>query len=421
MTTMKTNFTLRKKHFIIRMMIFLIFPISTIAQPDYIFSGGSLISGTDLQIGATYRFPEVKPGIDGIITIIDMTGGISLSQIDGPSGFDEAFQPYINCAGNQKGYVEFQLDFVIGGTFTPALMAEVPLTAIDIDGWKFGDGDLYEFDQFEKSPLFTEEYDLIGPSLQVSDLGTWTEAQNITAITYDGIDTIQRDVMYSAIHQSVSSVRFRVGADNRSASPMPRLRSIYFKKFSYEPILLPINGLLSFNGTIQNNMGQLYWELKADCGYQKITLEKSNSGKGFLPVADFTVSSTGSKQKMTFMDPVKIQGNVFYRLKTTDQQGKPAYSQVVVLKNNSKAISGIKIYPNVVESGASIQLNAGHKEQVSMLITDFSGRVMKQQQFQVLSGTNSLTISGMEQWASGQYVVVLQVGGEKYAQQILKR
>lgn len=421
MTTMKTIFTLRKKLFTIRLTIFLIFPLSVFAQPDYVFSGGTLISGVDLQIGASYRFPEVKPGIDGIITITDMTGGMTLAQIDGPSGFDEAFQPYINCAGNQKGYVEFQLDFVLGGTFTPALMDEVPLTAIDIDGWKFGDGDLYEFDQFEKSPLFTEEYDLIGPSLQISDLGSWTEAQNITAITYDGIDTIQRDVMYSAIHQSVYSVRFRVGGDNRSATSMQRLRSVYFKKFSYEAIILPINGLLSFNGIIQNNTAQLYWELKADHGYQKITLEKSNSGKGFLPVTEYSLSPAGAKQKMSFTDPVKIQGNVFYRLKTTDQQGKPAYSQVVVLKNNTKAISGIKIYPNVVESGASIQLTAGQKEQVSMMITDFSGRMMKQQQFQVLSGTNSLTISGMEQWASGQYVVVLQVGGEKYAQQILKR
>jgi hypothetical protein len=84
----------------------------------------------------------VKPGIDGIITITDMTGGMTLSELDGPSGFDEAFQPYINCAGNQKGYVEFQLDFVISGTFTPAMMTEVPLTAIDIDGWRFGDADL---------------------------------------------------------------------------------------------------------------------------------------------------------------------------------------------------------------------------------------------------------------------------------------
>jgi hypothetical protein len=418
---MKTNLTLKKHLIKAAFFISLLMPVMAIAQPDYIFTNPVHLSGTDLQIGASYRFPDVKPGIDGIITITDMTGGMTLSQLDGPSGFDEAFQPYINCAGNQKGYVEFQLDFVISGTFTPAMMTEVPLTAIDIDGWRFGDGDLYEFDQFEKSPSFTEQYDLIGGSLNIADLGTWTEAQNRTAITYDGIDTVQRDVMYSAIHDNVFSVKFRVGGDNRSASSMQRLRSVYFKKFTYTTLLLPINGLLSFNGLVQNNAVQLNWELAADVLYQKITVEKSNSGKGFIPVAELAVSNSRMNQKMSYRDPVNIQGNTFYRLKTTDQQGKVLYSQVIVMKFNAQAVSGFRVYPNIISSGTSINLNAAHKDQASLMITDFNGRVLKQQQFQVQSGANSVAISGMDAWAAGQYVVVVQVGGEKFAQQIMKR
>ncbi len=418
---MKTKATLKKHLIKAALIISLLLPLITIAQPDYIFINPVHLSGTDLQIGASYRFPDVKPGIDGIITITDMTGGISLSELDGASGFDEAFQPYINCAGNQKGYVEFQLDFVIGGTFTPAMMTEVPLTAIDIDGYRFGDGDLYEFDQFEKSTSFTEQYDLIGGSLNISDLGSWTEAQNRSAITYPGIDTIQRDVMYSAIHDNVFSVKFRVGGDNRSATSMLRLRSVYFKKFTYTTLLLPINGLISFNCLVQQNTVQLNWELNANSLYQKITVEKSNSGKGFVSVAELTVSNSGFNQKMTYRDPVNIQGNTFYRLKTTDQQGKVCYSQVIVMKFNAQAVSGFRVYPNIISSGASINLTASHKEQASLMIVDFNGRVLKQQQFQVQTGANSLSISGMEAWATGQYVVVLQVGGEKYAQQIMKR
>ena len=145
----KTN----PKKLILISIIFLLTQ-TTQAQPDYVFTGGILESGTDLQIGAVYRFKEVKPGIDGLITITDMTGGMTLAQIDGPSGFDEAFQPYINCAPLSKGYVEFQLDFVLAGTNTPAIMDEVPLTAIDIDGWVFPDEKLFEFDEFEMTPSF---------------------------------------------------------------------------------------------------------------------------------------------------------------------------------------------------------------------------------------------------------------------------
>ena len=159
---MKQNFT-HVRHLITGLIMLIVSQVK--AQPDYVFTGGVLESGTDLQIGAVYRFKDVKPGIDGIITITDMTGGMTLANIDGPSGFDEAFQPYINCAPYSKGYVEFQLDFVETGTNIPATMIEVPLTAIDIDGWAFPDDKLYEFDEFEMSPAYYEQYDLLGNDL----------------------------------------------------------------------------------------------------------------------------------------------------------------------------------------------------------------------------------------------------------------
>src|SRR5215510_12981893 len=116
-------------------MVALVFMTSKlVAQPDYVFKNPVLISGTDLQVGAVYRFSNVKPGYDGIITITDMVK-VYLTQLDGPSGFDEAFQPYIYCPAKSTGYVEFNLTFVVSGTNTPAVMAEVPLTAIDIDGY----------------------------------------------------------------------------------------------------------------------------------------------------------------------------------------------------------------------------------------------------------------------------------------------
>ena len=195
---MKQNFTHIK--YLVTGLIILI-TSQVVAQPDYVFTGGVLESGTDLQIGASYRFKDVKPGIDGIITILDMTGGMTLNQLDGPSGFDEAFQPYINCVGGQSGYVEFQLDFVLGGTNTPAVMAEVPLTAIDIDGYKFPDDYLYELDQFEMSPSYYEQYDLLGNDLTINHNSGWAEVQNTNGITYNGIDTIQRNVMFSAIQE----------------------------------------------------------------------------------------------------------------------------------------------------------------------------------------------------------------------------
>lgn len=40
-------------------------------------------------------------------------------------------------------------------------------------------------------------------------------------------------------------------------------------------MLLPINGLLSFNGLVHNKALQLNWQLDADALYQKLPLRKA--------------------------------------------------------------------------------------------------------------------------------------------------
>ena len=208
----------------------LILSLAGYAQPEYVFRNGTLISGTDRQEGAKYRFPNVKPGTDGIITITEIEN-ITLADIDGPSGFDEAFQPVIDVPRRTKGFVEFKLDFVFHNTNLPKLMIEVPLTAIDIDGAVNGGDRVYEYDEFKTSLVYILLYDFIGSSLNIKINSGWVSAENKTARDYPGVDTVQHDVMFTMVHAAVTSVTFRVGADNKTGSSANRLRSVYFKKF----------------------------------------------------------------------------------------------------------------------------------------------------------------------------------------------
>ena len=43
-------------------LFLILLPIISFAQPDYDFRNGILISGTNLQVGALYRFNNVKSG-----------------------------------------------------------------------------------------------------------------------------------------------------------------------------------------------------------------------------------------------------------------------------------------------------------------------------------------------------------------------
>ncbi|MBL7757779.1 MAG: hypothetical protein JNL59_10300, partial [Chitinophagaceae bacterium] len=75
--------------------IFLLVAMTAFAQaPIYRFQSPSLISGSDRNVGAKYRFSNVTTGVDALVTILSMSSGISLQNIDRTTdGYAEAFQP----------------------------------------------------------------------------------------------------------------------------------------------------------------------------------------------------------------------------------------------------------------------------------------------------------------------------------------
>ena len=412
----KTN----PKKLILISIIFLLTQ-TTQAQPDYVFTGGILESGTDLQIGAVYRFKEVRPGIDGLITITDMTGGMTLAQLDGPSGFDEAFQPYINCAPGQRGYVEFQLDFVFAGTLDSAVMAEVPLTAIDIDGWVFPDDKLYEFDEFEVSPAYYEQYDLLGTDLALGHIGNWAEALNTNAITYDGIDTVQKNVMFTAVHAGIATTKFRVGADNKSVNSMQRLRSVYFKKFYFSTGLLAAPTVKSFNSVTEQSLVRLNWELAGGSMLRNVTVEKSSDARNFSAISTTTVTYSEMGQKQYFEDLNASGTAIYYRLRLTDMEGRSSYSNVLVVKLKGSNATGFKVYPNIVQSSTTINMVSASRQEASISIVDLSGRILRKNQVSMQTGTNNMQINDLEKLSRGQYYVVIDLPGNRYTQPFIKK
>ena len=257
---MKTNGTRFILIVVFLQLLVLICSISASAQPDYDFSNGSLISGTDKLLGAKYRFTNVKRGIDAIVTITGITGGLTINQIDGNSGFKEAFQPVIDLPALSSGYAEFKIDFVSAGTFTLQVMNEVPATCIDVDGRLRGALAIHEFDMVKKSPGIYVDYDQLGGELTVTYNPTWIIGTNIANIDYPGVDTLAKQAMFSVIQSNISSMTIRVGANNLTTGGEQRLRSVYFKKFTYANSFLAKSALTTFKGVEKNKKVELQWE-----------------------------------------------------------------------------------------------------------------------------------------------------------------
>ncbi len=413
---MKKNFTLLFSFRSTMIMLLLTSFSQASAQPDYTFNKHVLESGTDLQVGAVYRFYDVKPGVDALVTITDLNK-ISLDELDGASGFDEAFQPYIFCPGKTKGYVEFQIDFVKAGTSVPAVMVEVPMTAIDIDGYEFPDEKLYEFDMFEKSPSFYVDYDLLGSNLKINTGGAWVEAINTSAITYDGIDTVQKDVMITMVHANVSSVTLRVGVDNKSKTDMLRLRSVYFKKFRYASSLLPGASLAGFSGYVKSNQVNLQWNLNNNHLLNTVIVEKSIDGSSFTAIGELNARGLNS---FSFTDNMTASLH-YYRLKMTGINGQPEYSNVLVFKMELPGKEKFNVYPSLVRDNVTVSVSANSMEVSSLRIVDMNGSLVYRQMIVLQTGVNTFSVDGLSVLRAGTYLAIINTGKQIHSQKIIKQ
>ncbi len=414
---MKTNGTRIILIVVFLQLLALICSIGASAQPDYDFSNGSHISGPDKQVQGRYRFTSVKPGIDAIVTITSITGGLTINQIDGNSGFKEAFQPVIDLPALSNGYAEFRIDFVAAGTFNLRVMNEVPATCIDVDGRLRQGLAIHEFDMVRKSPGIYVDYDMLGTELVISYNATWIIGNNVATIDYPGVDTLAKQAMFSTVQSNISSMTIRVGANNLTTGGEQRLRSVYFKKFTYANSFLAKSALLSFKGVEKNKKVELQWELQNENKLSAVIIEKSKTSSSFNSIGEVGVSNNS---KFSFTDNETLEGNALYRLKLIGLNGKVEYSNILVFRNNNQLASSFNIYPSVIQSSATINVKSAKTGTAVFELIDYAGRVVHRQNLTVQEGHNNIQLNSMGNIIGGNYLAVLKIENNVYTQKITK-
>ena len=110
--------------------------LSVLAQSTIRFNDPNPILevGPALSQGARYRFRNVAPGTDALVTVTTINTA-TLVSIDSVLGFADRFEPTIRLTGaNQQGYVRFDFQIVEAGGTTPKIVPAVLISAQDIDG-----------------------------------------------------------------------------------------------------------------------------------------------------------------------------------------------------------------------------------------------------------------------------------------------
>lgn len=121
-------------------------------------------------------------------------------------------------------------------------------------------------------------------------------------------------------------------------------------------------------------------------------LERSADGQEFARLASF--AAQGSPSTYTYWDEKPLDGKNHYRLKMSDARGEISYSSVVTAIAKDGAFT-VLVYPNPASETATIQLIGEPGTDVSVTLSDLSGRVVRQ--IPVAGKTMICDLSGLAQ------------------------
>jgi len=385
----------------------------------------ALVSGTNLQVGATYKYEGVAPGIDAIVKIDSLVGGATVTKIDdntGGLGYAEGFQPEVQ-SGSLVGasYAVFTVSYKLTGTNVAHQMNSFSLTAVDIDG----NATMKEFDELGMGPGAVASYS--NPSeIAVTQINPGTfRGTNVAGVEKTGIDTTSIVNMFTVTNTNISSFTLKLGTVKTNTTQIARQYGIYMKGFVYPNLTLPVK-LTSFTATLNSKQDKadLNWTTASEINVSHFEIERSFDGNNFEQLA-VVLAAGNSSGNLSYSYPDNVSGLstgvIYYRLKMIDIDGKYSYSNVRMVriaKQSDKMIS-VNTFPNPVTSELHVTIpNAWQNKKVTYEVIANNGQVMSRIEAASATQTESINTSRL---AAGFYIVRASCNGELAQQKIIKQ
>ena len=169
--------------------------------------------------------------------------------------------------------------------------------------------------------------------------------------------------------------------------------------------------LSQFYAQKQTSKVVLQWQTTSEEDLKQFVIERSNDGKTYKAIGQVaaTGNSTTTKQ-YSFADPSPfMSNNNYYRLLMQDVDGNFKYSKILIIKFDGQLSTNLQVFPNPVKDVLQIQLPGGMNGNISLLILDMHGRVIKKGN-QASDGSAVATTMDVSTLIKGVYILQAQVG-----------
>jgi len=170
------------------------------------------------------------------------------------------------------------------------------------------------------------------------------------------------------------------------------------------PPPLPIT-LADFKGSRSGKGILLDWTTSSESRLSRFEIERSGNGSAYTRIGQVQAFGNSNTLKAySFSDNTPLQSANYYRLKMIDNDGKYAYSKLVVFNFGQPASVVLNsISPNPFREGFTVSLALARSQTIQVQMTDLKGSVLYTKSFRARAGNNSIWISDLVNLQAGIY------------------
>lgn len=171
--------------------------------------------------------------------------------------------------------------------------------------------------------------------------------------------------------------------------------------------------LQSFSVGRSGNGTEVNWFVNCTSASVKFNVERSPNGTQFTSIYSETATQARCAASFRFVDANALSGGNYYRLKMTDLDGSVSYSRIAFINNRTGSETVLSsLQPNVITSDMNLFVQSSASQKLDLMVSDFSGRVIKRETRIVNAGENILQIN-LGSIPAGNYQVSGFVAGNK--------
>ncbi len=172
---------------------------------------------------------------------------------------------------------------------------------------------------------------------------------------------------------------------------------------------------LQFYGVPQSNNVLLSWTILSAKNIDHFEIERSTDNSNYIKAGSVSkVVKLNEQQQFTYTDDISnVNGGIiYYRLKVIYKSSDGKFSNVLVIRKNQSTLP-LTIMPDPANDYVSLHFFAENPSEVTILMIDNSGKIIFTQKQKVVTGNNTIRLSGISKYSNGLYSLKLMLNDKQ--------